>query len=148
MNIYNLHTNPEQLKYYNDDKTKIPYFALKKAMRMKQHPGNDLTDLEHTIAKEAEPSLTYANKVIRGRFPEGEPAILSAGIAESLRYFGRQFDYEVHWPELAEIILQNGTPRQARNYAENMTTRWPEAEELIKQDKGEWRIYQNWMQHI
>jgi len=142
VNIYNLHTNPEQLLFFNKDKTQIPYFAVERAIRLKRKRDKSYKQYEDTIAKDGIASLKYAWNGLRGRFPKGEPAILTLGVPEALRYFGAWFEFEVHWPELAEMILQNGTPKQARKYAENLTVKWPEGEELIKQDRIEWKLYQ------
>ena len=49
MNLYRLHDNPEQLLYNNEDKAKIPYFAVHRAMRLRrQH--KDYKQYEKVIA--------------------------------------------------------------------------------------------------
>ena len=69
MNLYALHTNPEQLEGY-ENRLRVPELAYEYGRR---HGFKD--ELVSVVAKDTKYAYQYAFDVIRGRFPEGEAAI-------------------------------------------------------------------------
>lgn len=72
-NLFDLHSNPEQLFGYPKILIRIPEIALRLAYKKKDKAFREI--LEVAIAKTPHTAYEYASKVIKGRFPAGEPEI-------------------------------------------------------------------------
>jgi hypothetical protein len=97
MNIYQFHTNPESLDFYEERLTRVPKLAYEHAKSLdRRFPEGEAAIAksatyaywyallsikekfpagEAAIAKDAWYAYLYARYVIKGRFPEGEAAI-------------------------------------------------------------------------
>jgi hypothetical protein len=71
MNLYKLHSYPEELDFYDAAHEKIPFVFWEK---YKDNPA-ELKKRENIIAKNAEYSCFYAENVLKAPFPKGEAAI-------------------------------------------------------------------------
>jgi hypothetical protein len=71
MNLYKFYTNPDELLHFTEAAHHIP------AVVWDTHNKNpeQLKSREAVLAKDPEIACTYATKVLKGRFPAGEPAI-------------------------------------------------------------------------
>lgn len=83
-------------------------------------------------------AVLYAEKVIKDRWPEGEPLIHTMIDAE--------IDYAAAFntrdPKLEERIIKEGTPRDVYVYSTKvLKQRWPAAEQLIAKDSYWLRTY-------
>ena len=72
-NLFDLHSNPEQLHGYPKILVRIPEIALRLAYKKKDKAFREI--LEVAIAKTPHTAYEYASKVIKGRFPAGESMI-------------------------------------------------------------------------
>ena len=78
MNLYNLHSNPESLDFYEKVTETNPDFFWEKYKKNKE----ELKKREKYIAKSTQYSYYYALDVLKGPFPTGEEAIAkNAGYA-------------------------------------------------------------------
>ena len=127
MNLYKLHTQPEELLFHDKDLTNIPKFAYKEMQYInpKELAVNDNKRLIHlATAISKDPHWAY-------RF-----AVRKIGT--------RWINSELYPTELAiraeNTIMQS--PEYAYKYAYDvMRERWPEAEKYIQQDVDEWKWY-------
>lgn len=72
MNIYEYHTNPQELDHYKDMANIVPDIYLPTAFGS----GNRLSSQqEKVIARNPDLSLIYAGEILGDEFPLGEPAI-------------------------------------------------------------------------
>lgn len=71
LNIYQLHSKPDQLKGYDQAYEKVPEFIWEK---YKKQP-KQLKKHENALAKDPIVSYRYAVLILQNRFPEGEDAI-------------------------------------------------------------------------
>ena len=69
MNLYDFHTNPEQLEGY-ENRLRVPMMAYEYGT---QHGFTD--ELVSAVAKHPKSAFEYAYYIIKGRFPEGEATI-------------------------------------------------------------------------
>ena len=121
INLYNLHTNPEQLEGY-ENRLRVPKMAYEYG---KKYGFTD--ELVSAVAKHPEWAYVYAYRVIKGRFPEGEPAIATDPNAA---YHYANLFIKDRWPEAEPVIATN--PFTAYAYALRVIKdRWPEAEPVI-----------------
>ena len=82
-------------------------------------------------------ALAYAQDIIKGRWPEGEPVILKSA-ARAVQYASRIIGGR--WPEAEPIIAKD--PDAASSYAIHIIKgRWPEAEPAIATDAEEAYAY-------
>jgi len=72
MNLYSLHSNPEDLYGYSTKEYRIPSLAYDLA---KKNPGLR-PKLEPAIMKDPHTAYSYAVWIIDRRWPEAEPAIM------------------------------------------------------------------------
>jgi hypothetical protein len=71
MNLYNYHSNPEQLHGYEQAHESVPIIIWEK---YKKNP-EELRKREDILAQDPEYSYRYARDVLNGPFPKGEDAI-------------------------------------------------------------------------
>ena len=84
MNIYNLHSNPEELYGYNK-RNNLPEYALSSLDHEEFQEGTP--EYEHAVSvilKDPMSSYYYASNIIFERFPEGEEIISQDGTASFL----------------------------------------------------------------
>ena len=124
MNLYNLHTNPEQLEGY-ENRLRIPQFAYEYGEKY------GFTDeLVSAVAKDPESAYWYAKNVIKDRWPEAEPVIAKD---PKLGYWYARFVIEDRWPEAEPAIATDHN--LASMYAKHIIKgRWPEGEAAIAKD--------------
>jgi hypothetical protein len=125
MNLYQLHSEPQQLLGYKQAQTQVPKLAWDRA----RTPGQK-KQLKHLWLQEPELAYLYAKNVLGKRWPAGE-----AAIAQDPRH---AFWYTVdvlakRWPKAEAVIATN--PLYAYLYAQHVIRgRWPEAEPVIATD--------------
>ena len=140
MNLYNLHTDPEQLDEYKN-KLNIPSVAW---AAYKEINGPVPVDYENKILDTLMKSPNYAYKVAISyppeRWPEAEKYIITdPGTAAN---YAREFQDDMggRWKEAEPLIMKH--PVQAVMYARYVIgDRWPEAAEYIKQNQNAWSTY-------
>ena len=76
MNLYNLHSDPQSLLYFEEVPEIVPDLFWDK---YKNNP-EELKKREREISKYAEYSYYYARGVLEGPFPLGEAAIAKRGV--------------------------------------------------------------------
>ena len=109
MNLYEYHTNPEKLDQYENRSIIVPELAYKYVLETNQR----FEAGERAIMKDPEYAYWYAQKVIKGRWPEAEPVIIK----------------DPYWAYLYAIYVIKG--------------RWPEAEPVIMKRAYYWYLYKN-----
>ena len=75
MDLYKLHSNPEQLTGHAKKHLIVPELAYKTLKSKKKLSPEDKQLALRAIAKDPKWAYHYALRVIEGRFPEGEAAI-------------------------------------------------------------------------
>jgi len=113
MNLYKLHSNPEQLIHY-DQINNLPFYVWGKLNEVgsREYFQNNREHIENVASKDAELAYNYA-KLIGERFPAGEDVILSDP-EYAAGYAGQVL--ENRWPEAEAIIATK--PRYAVQYAQ------------------------------
>jgi len=133
MNLYNLHTNPEQLHGFDIAPYKLPKLAYELA---KKNPELR-PKLEPAIMKDPRYAYWYARDILKRPWPEAEPYIMKD--PEYACYYARDV-LKRRWPEAEPYIMKD--PMQAYWYADIvLNDRWPEAEPYIMKDKHIWVQY-------
>ena len=130
MNLYKFHTNPEQLKGY-ENKFSIPRVAYEHA---KDVIGGRFPEAEAAIAKDPDSAVDYARDVIEGRWINSDvpPEIAipaEDAIAKNPEMAYRYVMFVIHsrWPKVEPIIAKD--PRLATQYAAvAIRNRWTESE--------------------
>jgi len=118
MNLFSLHSDPEQLVHYDERLSIVPltYATIRDEARRTgyQVTSNRLIQsLLPYIMKSAQYASLYSFNILEARWPEAEPYIMK-------------------------------DPRSAFNYARYVLgERWREAEQYIKQDESFWSAYMN-----
>ena len=133
MNLYDLHSNPEQLHGYSTKEYRVPELAYELA---EKRP--DLrSKLEPTIMKITKYAYWYAKSILKRPWPEAEPYIMKdPGYA----YYYALYILERPWPEAEPYIMKD--PYYAYAYARYiLRRRWPEAEPYIMKDANSWNLY-------
>jgi len=133
MNLYNLHTKPEQLDHFKDRLT-VPGLAYKEAHDLyfdsswaTAESKARLEYLEPYIAKDAESAFEYVDEIRGTRWPEAEPAIITD--PKWAYYYAKDY-IQGRWPEAEQVIKQE--PQWSVNYANRVINgRWPQAEKII-----------------
>ena len=94
-------------------------------------------NIEHPALITPQKAFSYAQVVIKGRWPEAEEIIKES---PEMAYFYAQDVVKGRWPEAEEIIKES--PEVAYSYARDVIKdRWPEAEEIIMQDPDAAEMY-------
>jgi hypothetical protein len=112
---------------------------------IKEHP-DDKYALE-LIKQSPGWAFEYADRIVKGRWPEAEPYILNAArnyVSDELGWAIFYADHIVggRWPELELLIKEKLDPIWFYEYARWVIKgRWPEVEQHIKKDLGIWQIY-------
>ena len=107
MNLYDFHTNPEQLEGY-ENRLRVPMFAYEYGRR---HGFTD--ELVSAVAKHPKSAFEYAWEIIEGRFPEGEAVIATD---PQYAYWYAKNVIKDRWPEAEPVIAKD--PDWARAYQE------------------------------
>jgi len=145
MNLFDLHSNPEQLAHYNEQ-IKVPFIAYNKTMQA-IYADEDYEDYRQYIQyfkDDPKLAMRYAEE-LNGRFIEGEPAIATNPILA--------YEYALYtlvgdrFPEGEPAIMKN--PEYAYKYAVDIMSneRWKEAEPYIQQDPKWWQKYKNYFRN-
>lgn len=131
MNLFQLHSNPKQLKGY-EYRHLVPEIAYDLAInRSYKNGGKRSPDLEPAIAKDVNYAWSYWHKFFNyTRWPAAEPVIAKSpdgAVSYALLVFkGR-------WPEAEPTIAKSA--HAAYRYAhEILHKRWPEGEPAIATD--------------
>ena len=155
MNLYKLHTKPEQLYGYKnrlahptiawdafeqdridgvvDTRKYLP--GILKGARESYNFAEEIMkgpfkEGESIIATDPQYAHNYAAYILYDRFPEGEPAIMKDP------HYAAWYASDIlkqRWPNAEKYIMKD--PRSAVRYANDMFKgAWPEAEPYIKQD--------------
>jgi len=141
MNLYKLHSNPEQLAHYAETK-EIPYFVLKEVENSKNLSvllWKDRERIERVLAKDPYSAYRYA-QIILERFPAGEPVL-----ATDAKWATAYAERVIHgrFPEAENAIKKD--PKWAFYYAKDIIKdRWPEAEPYI-QPSSYWPWYTEYL---
>lgn len=105
---------------------KTPKEAWNTASRLRK--VRRLPELENLILQDASAAYNYALKIIKGRWPEAEPIILSKGSPRTLFFYAKNL-IKSRWPEAEPKILKSD---YIFEYASQVIKdRWPEAEKII-----------------
>ena len=134
MNIYDLHSNPEELHGYSTREYKLPEFAYDLA---KDNPELR-PKLEPVIMKDPEYALKHAMFVKNKPWPEAEPYIMKN--PQCAYYYAKDVLDQRRWPE-AEPVIMKHTYLAYRYALDVLGRRWPEAEQYIMKDKISWYSY-------
>ncbi len=136
MNLYDLHSNPEELHGYSTKEYRVPDLAYKLAIRKPELR----TKLESSFMKN--PALAYyytRDVLLKRRWPEAEPYIMKDPM------YATHYAINVlkrRWPEAEPYIMKD--PYYAYMYAKFvLKRRWPDAEPYIKTDNINWSMYRN-----
>lgn len=133
LNIYQLHSNPKQLRGYQQASEKVPEIVWG---RYREDP-EELKKRKDILAQDPKTAYLYAWLVQEGRFPEGEDAI-ATHVKYALLYASRIINGR--FPKGEKVIAQD--PYYATRYAvEILQDRFPEGEKAIKQDPDYWADY-------
>ena len=133
MNIYDLHSNPEELHGYSTKEYSIPELAYELALVMPELRPK----LEPAIMKHPRYAYLYAKFVLERPWPEAEPVIMKD---PCYTYYYVKYVLNRPWPEAEPYIMKDSF--YAWWYASNiLKRRWPEAEPYIKKDLISWREY-------
>ena len=133
MNLYNLHSNPEELHGFDIAPYKMPDLAYELA---KKNPELR-PKLEPAIMKDPMYAYRYADYILERRWPEAEPYIMKD---PQYTYWYADAVLERRWPEAEPYIMKD--PKWAYWYAKNvLERRWPEAEPYIMKDQFWWETY-------
>jgi len=127
MNIYKLHTNPEQLVHY-DEQWKLPenVWNLINVMHYEEH--KDTSHLAKYIKYLPLRAVIYARDILNGRFLEAEPYILKSPPAASAYYrwvigadSNNGGDSDVSWDEADEFYNMPGNKELKQQYHQHIT---------------------------
>ncbi len=132
MNLYNLHSNPEELHGFDIAPYKLPKLAYGLA---KSNPKLR-PKLEPAIMKDPRWAFYYALYVLKRPWSEAEPYIMKDP------YSACGYSWLVlkrRWPEAEPYIMND--PINAYVYATYLKRRWPEAEPYIMKDPYWWKEY-------
>ena len=133
MNLYNLHSNPEQLHGFDV----VPYKAPDIAYKLAKKNPELRPKLEPSIMKDPYLSYLYAMDVLNRPWPKAEPYIMKDP------QYAYYYAYDVlkrRWPEAEPYIIKD--PKWAYSYARHiLRRRWPEAEPYIMKDQKWWDFY-------
>ena len=104
MNIYELHSRPEELEGYAERMYHVPEIAY---IRLEHFPDDERAI--DCIAKDAKWSYWYAKDILHGRFPAGEPEIAkNAGMSYNYALDVIKGRFPAGEPELAKNIYLAG----------------------------------------
>ena len=90
MNLYQYYNKPESLNHFDEAQDTIPsivwgkyyiprYYDADENTTKRANAGvNELKKYRHLFVHTAKDALKFADKIIKGRFPEGEDAIVKA----------------------------------------------------------------------
>lgn len=122
IDFYSLYTKPGLVHYKQYKKPVRQWCAGKCTVGVKK--------IKHIIKREPEQAYYYARYIIKGRWPEAEPIILTHN--ESAYYYAYHV-VQGKWPEFEQTILTN--PHMIYRYCDLVTKeRWVEAEPYIMKD--------------
>ena len=133
MNIYDLHSNPEELHGFDIAPYKLPKLAY---MLAREKPELR-PKLEPVIMKDPWAACPYAMFILKRPWPEAEPVIMKDAM--------RAYMYARHilkrpWSEAEPYIMKN--PVWAYRYVlDILKRRWPEAEPYIMKEPYWWDFY-------
>ncbi len=77
INLYNYHTNPELLDKYTERFKYLPWEVFELATQQNKR----IPELEHVIVKDPHCAFLYAERIIKGKWPEAEPYIKTDNVA-------------------------------------------------------------------
>jgi len=98
---------------------------------------NEISLIEHIIKKNPKNAYWYAEDIIKGRWPEAEPVIMTR-MLWAYRY--AEAIIKGRWPEAEPYIMES--VEYAYMYAQFVIKgRWKEAEETIMTEKYWWNKY-------
>jgi len=100
MNLYDLHSNPEQLHGFDIAPYKIPAFAYDLARKNPELRPK----FEPVIAKDPEYAYYYAYYILKRRWPEAEPYIMKD---PKYAYLYAHLLVNGRWPEAERYIMKN-----------------------------------------
>jgi hypothetical protein len=127
MNIYQYHTDPESLDYYEERLTRVPKLAYDHAKSL----GKRFPEGEAAIAKDTHYAYMYAYSIINGRWPEAEAAIAKDA---SYAYMYANDVIKGRFPAGEAAIAKNA--KYACWYAEDVIEgRFPEGEAAIARSR-------------
>jgi hypothetical protein len=145
-----LFTNKEW-DYYdftaNKDHKKAKRESVKAELDHLTTINQEKTDRYKTLLlRYGDPSLirAYAKNVIKGRWPEAEPFIITMPV--SAVYYARDV-VKGRWPEAEPVIMKDAF--SSLQYAKEVINgRWPEAEATIKLDSTYYHLYKEFMKEL
>jgi len=136
MNIYKLHTDPEQLTGY-EQRLQVPKFAYEEVRdELTKHRSADdvrkaTEHLQDVLLKDPKYAYLYAKVVMEDRWPAAEDIIKT--VPHWAYLYTRFLLRGDRWPEAEKTILTD--PTAAGEYADYVLyDRWPEAESIIATD--------------
>ena len=133
MNLYSLHSNPEELHSFDVAPHKIPDLAYDLAWENPELRPK----LEPVIMKHPECSHYYALYVLKRPWSEAEPYIMKD---PKWAYYYARAVLNHPWPEAEPYIMKD--PKWAYQYAHHvLKRRWPEAEPYIMKLPAFWFLY-------
>jgi len=101
-------------------------------------------EAEPYIIRTPESAYYYADHVLNDRWPEAEPQILKS---PKYSYWYALRVIKGRWPEAESTILES--PESAAAYTQNIIKgRWPEAEEVLKKDPEAWEEYLGVLEYL
>ncbi len=131
INLYELYNKPKKL-----DKHNIYAFSINKLSSMRAHHAEDFESILHIIKRIPKYSYQYAYFIIKGRFLEAEPVIMTS---PQFSYYYAGYIIKGRWIEAEDIILKSG---YACWYAVRVFKgRWHEAESYIMESESMWMEY-------
>ena len=110
MNLYDLHSNPEELLGFDTVPYKMPALALELAKTQPELRPK----LESVIMKDPRYAFYYVADIRKRRWPEAEPAIMKD---PEFAYCYAEYVLKRRWPEAEPYIMKN--PRWWRSYTQS-----------------------------
>jgi hypothetical protein len=127
INLYELYNKPKKL-----DKHNIYAFSINKLSSMRAHHAEDFESILHIIKRIPKYSYQYAYFIIKGRFLEAEPVIMTS---TPFSYYYAGDIIKGRWVEAEPIIMKD--PYYAFWYAKTILySRWTEAEPYIMESES------------
>jgi hypothetical protein len=126
-------------EYHNDrlDQFDLYYTSLHRCLNFGIDEGYDWSSVQHIFKRVDDCAYYYAVRILKRRWPRGEPAILTN------LWFSHLYAIEVikgRWPEAEPNLMKD--PYRAYAYAKFvMKERWLEAEPTISTQISVWKHY-------
>jgi hypothetical protein len=122
INFYRCYSRRDQLDHYAEYDKKVQH------AKWMHFDRDDMSQIEHIIAKENYIAIRYILDVVKGRWTKGEPYFVkNANVAV---FYARDI-LKQRWLEAEPYIMKD--PLSAYGYARDiLKDRWPEAEPYIK----------------